>query len=104
MTDSKKYSEEEVYQKLIKIIREVAPLKVVGEITLNTSLVEDFAFDSIDMMDLLLKIQEVFMRENAEPINLNQFISCAYNNPNGRAVTVRSVCSMILKNLYEKAV
>jgi len=44
------------------------------------------------------------MRENAEPINLNQFISCTYNNPNGRAVTVRSVCSMILKNLYEKAV
>jgi acyl carrier protein len=104
MTDSKNYSEEEVYQKLIQILREVAPLKVVGQITPSTSLIEDFAFDSIDMMDLLLKIQEVFIGENSEPINLNQFISCAYNNPDGRAVTVKSVCNLIMKNLYEKAV
>lgn len=104
MTDSKNYSEEEVYQKLIQIIREVVPLKTVGEITPNTSLVEDFAFDSIDTMDLLLKIQEVFMGENSDPINLDQFISYAYNNPDGKAVTVKSICSLILKNLYEKAV
>lgn len=103
MVNLERYSEQEVFEMLKQILREVAPVKVVGEITLDTSLQEDFGFDSIDFMDLLLKIQEVFVREDSEPINVERFISCAYNGSDGRALTVRTICNLIMENLTKRA-
>ncbi|HEY8463542.1 MAG TPA: phosphopantetheine-binding protein [Bacillota bacterium] len=102
MTDYSKPYEAEVYQKLIQILREVAPFKVVGEITPTTSLVDDFGFDSIDMMDLLLKIKEVFGADKPEIIDVDSFVSCAYNSTDGKPVMVRTICQIILENLYQK--
>lgn len=103
MVNLERYSEQEVFEMLKQILREVAPFKVVGEITPDTSLQEDFGFDSIDFMDLLLKIQEVFIREESEPINAERFISCAYNGSDGRALTVKTICNLIMENLAERA-
>jgi len=49
---------EEVFRSIKEIMYEVAPAKIVEEITYESSPIEDFAFDSMDVMDMFIKIQE----------------------------------------------
>lgn len=87
-------SEEQIFNDFKKILLEVAPLKIVGEIKPQTSLIEDFAFDSIDIMDTLLKIQERFLTDNATAFNVDNFLQTAYN-AEGKKVTVKTICRLI---------
>jgi len=84
---------EEIFSGLKKILQEVAPLKVVGEITPETSLIEDFAFDSIDMMQMLIKIKEHFLGDKDLP--QEQFFSEIYYSSEEQPVTVKSVSRLI---------
>ncbi|UCH94142.1 MAG: hypothetical protein JSV88_28265 [Candidatus Aminicenantes bacterium] len=87
-------SEEEVFLQLKEILYEVAPLKIVEEITYQTSLVEDFAFDSIDIMGTLLKIQERFLKDSSM-FEVDAFINETFSKE--RRFTVRMVCQQIVK-------
>jgi acyl carrier protein len=86
-------TEDEILVSLKKILYEVAPLKLVGEVTPESSLVEDFAFDSIDMMQMLLKIQERFLGDKDLP--LDQFLNEAYCGPEDQPVTIKHICRLI---------
>lgn len=88
-------TENEVFTGLQEIIYEVAPLKVVDEIKPEDSLVEDFAFDSIDTMQLLLKIRERFLADKDIPIDINGFLQEAYSGCEGKPVTVKHLCHLI---------
>lgn len=96
----KKLTEKEVFEELKEILREVAPLKIVNEITPESSLVDDFAFDSIDIMDTLLKIQERFFKQNKEPIDVDKFLKEAYSGDNPKAMPVKTICEFIMKIIY----
>lgn len=39
-------------------LKDVVPDKMVGDVTFETSITEDLALDSIEIMDVLLKIRE----------------------------------------------
>ena len=85
---------EEVLESLKEILQEVAPLKIVDEITPQISLVEDFAFDSIDIMGMLLKIQEKFLK-NKSILELDVFLNEMFANE--KRFTVQMVCQQLIK-------
>jgi acyl carrier protein len=96
--ESYQLTSEKIFSGLKEILYEVAPLKVVGEITPEISLVEDFAFDSIDIIQMLLRIQERFAPENST-IDMDRFLHEAYNDCDGQAAKVKTVCRLIAENL-----
>lgn len=66
----KKYSREEIFEKLKTILAddfEIAPEKL----TLNANLFEDLELDSIDAVDLAVKLQE-FTEKKISPENFKQ--------------------------------
>ena len=66
----KKYSQEEIFEKLKTILVddfEIAPEKL----TLNANLFEDLELDSIDAVDLAVKLQE-FTEKKISPENFKQ--------------------------------
>jgi acyl carrier protein len=88
-----KFTSEEIFSGLKKILQEVAPLKVVGEITPETSLIEDFAFDSIDMMQMLIKIKENFLGDKDLP--QEHFFNEIYCSNEEQPVRIENVCRLI---------
>ena len=67
---SKKYSQEEIFEKLKTILTddfEIAPEKL----TLDANLFEDLELDSIDAVDLAVKLQE-FTEKKISPENFKQ--------------------------------
>ena len=67
---SKKYSQEEIFEKLKTILTddfEIAPEKL----TLDANLFEDLELDSIDAVDLAVKVQEVTEKKSS-PENFKQ--------------------------------
>jgi len=93
----KTWTEEEIFVQVKEILKEVAPTKVIGEVTLDSSIVDDFAFDSIDIIDTLLKIQEIFFSEVEEPIDVESFLTQAYQGDDGRVMSVSTICNLIEK-------
>ena len=75
----KQLSKTEIFEGMKEILHEVAESKIVDEITMDTSLVEDFAFDSIDIMGTLLKIQERFFKGNAT-MELEKFLDDSFSD------------------------
>lgn len=66
----KKYSQEEIFEKLKTILVddfEIAPEKL----TLDANLFEDLELDSIDAVDLAVKLQE-FTKKKISPENFKQ--------------------------------
>ena len=70
MQMSKKYSQEEIFEKLKTILTddfEIAPEKL----TLDANLFEDLELDSIDAVDLAVKLQE-FTEKKISPENFKR--------------------------------
>ena len=70
MQMSKKYSQEEIFEKLKTILTddfEIAPEKL----TLDANLFEDLELDSIDAVDFAVKLQE-FTEKKISPENFKQ--------------------------------
>ena len=68
--ERKKYSQEEIFEKLKTILVddfEIAPEKL----TLDANLFEDLELDSIDAVDLAVKLQE-FTEKKISPENFKQ--------------------------------
>ena len=88
------FTEEEIFVGLKEILYEVAPFKIVGEVTPEKSLVKDFSFDSIDTMGMLLKVQERFLK-NSSIIDVDQFINQAFKGSDGNSATVNRICALV---------
>lgn len=88
------FTEEEIFAGLKEILHEVAPFKIVGEVTPEKSLVKDFAFDSIDTMGMLLKVQERFLKDRSI-IDVDQFVNQAFKGSDGKSATVNRICTLI---------
>ncbi|MCU0286866.1 MAG: hypothetical protein MUF15_10755 [Acidobacteria bacterium] len=88
------FTGEEIFSGLKEILYEVAPYKIVGEVTSGKSLVKDFCFDSIDTMSMLLKVQERFLK-NRSIIDVDQFVNQAFKGNDGNSATVNLICDLI---------
>ncbi len=93
---SAKWTENKVFDNLREILDEVAPYKITGEVTLDTSLVRDYAFDSIDIMEVLLKVQQRFL-DGRSIDDIDKFVNRAFRGQDGNPVTVRALCGLILE-------
>jgi acyl carrier protein len=93
-TKDQTFTEEDIFAGLKEILHEVAPFKIVGQVTPEKSLVKDFSFDSIDTMGMLLKVQERFL-ENHSIIDVDQFINQAFKGSDGKSATVNRICTLI---------
>ena len=71
----KKYTSEEKLKIVQKSLLEVAPDKVIDEITMETSITNDLVLDSIEIMDLLIKIREEMQSaEEQEAIDIDRLL------------------------------
>jgi len=78
-------------------LKDVVPYKMVGDATLETSITEELALDSIEIIDLLLKIREKLTSAEGnikEDINIDQLLSYLFNTGDGE-ITVQSLCNFI---------
>jgi acyl carrier protein len=89
------WSKAEIFEQLKAILAEVAPAKIVDEITPESSLLDDYGFDSIEIIDTLLKIQERFLGDDPDPLDLESFLSGVYASDNGNAMSVKAICDLI---------
>jgi len=93
----KALNKQEVFEQLKKILYEVAPSKIVHEITMNSSLTEDFGFDSINIVDTFLKAQERFINRGNTSTSFEKFLSDGISGLDTHAMVVESICDYILE-------
>lgn len=94
------FTNDDIFIGLKEILYEVAPFKIIGEVTPEKSLVKDFTFDSIDTMGMLLKVQERFLK-NRSIIDVDQFINQAFKSSDGKPATVKRICTLINNIIHE---
>lgn len=73
------------------------PEKITGKLTLETSLTNEIALDSIEIMDLLIGIQEEVKKQsiNQKEVNFDELL--AYLFAENDDLTIRSLCNFIDK-------
>ena len=90
----KKYTSEEKLKIVQKSLLEVAPDKVIDEITMETSITNDLVLDSIEIMDLLIKIREEMQSaEEQEAIDIDRLL--IYLFAESEDVLVKSICDFM---------
>ena len=94
--ETKEAKREEVFNVLKEIVYEVAPSKIVDEITYESSLIEDFAFDSINVMDMFLKIQE---RYELSDSSFNDFLVSGQDGFDVSLLTLDVMCNNIVERI-----
>lgn len=82
-----------IYEK----IKKIAPEKISGNITLDTSITNEIALDSIEIMDLLISIQEEVKKRsmNGSDINVDRLLSYLFAENDD--LTVKSLCDFMEK-------
>ena len=90
----KKYTSEEKLKIVQKSLLEVAPDQVIDEITMETSITNDLVLDSIEIMDLLIKIREEMQSaEEQEAIDIDRLL--IYLFAESEDVLVKSICDFM---------
>ena len=86
----KKYTSEEKLKIITDCLLEVAPEKMIDELTIQTSITNDLVLDSIEIMDLLIKIRETMKNSNQDIDRL-----LVYLFANTEDVLVKAICDFM---------
>ncbi len=97
--DVQMWTEPEIFEVLKEMLPLVAPLKVTGDVLRETSLSEDLAFDSLDIMEMLATVNEHF----SVLLDFEYWIQ-KESQAQGKPFTVQSLSQFIFKTLTEPAV
>ena len=89
---------EKIFADLIQILEAVAPLKTQGDLALETSLMTDLNFDSVDIMGMFVRVNETFPLA-VSGINLDEWINECKRMDNGKPFTIHNVCRFITDHL-----
>lgn len=78
-------------------IKKIAPEKISGYITIETSITNEIALDSIEIMDLLILIQEEVKKRNINDndVNIDNLLSYLFSQSDN--LTVKSLCDFMEK-------
>ena len=90
-----KLSENEKIQLIYNAIKKVTPEKLLNEFNVGTSIINDLALDSIEIMDLLIEIQDqvnekYHINDNA---NVDRLLSYLFSENDD--LSVGSLCEFI---------
>lgn len=96
MTEKKhlQWTYEGVLGKLTVLLGQVAPLKVTGPVSADMSLAEDLDFDSLDVVDMLIAVNDYF----SITIDFESWIS-EESSREARPFTIGSFCLFIMKTI-----
>ena len=90
----KKYTSEEKLKIITDCLLEVAPEKMIDELTIQTSITNDLVLDSIEIMDLLIKIPETMKNSNQdEQVDIDRLL--VYLFANTEDVLVKAICDFM---------
>lgn len=90
----KKYTSEEKLKIITDCLLEVAPEKMIDELTIQTSITNDLVLDSIEIMDLLIKIRETMKNSNQdEQVDIDRLL--VYLFANTEDVLVKVICDFM---------
>lgn len=95
MTDDK------IFEAVKEILTKVAPSKTCGQIDPQTSLVEEFAFDSIDIVKMFYEIRMRFFADD-DTFDVDSWLYDGYSNLNDKKFAVSTVCELISENLNRR--
>jgi acyl carrier protein len=95
-TGSHSWTYESVFKDLVHMLTQMAPLKVTGPVSLETTLDEDLGFDSLDAVDLLIAVNEHFLIT----IDIEAWLE-EESQREDKPFTVGSLCRFIMKALHE---
>jgi hypothetical protein len=76
-------------------IKKIAPEKISGIITLETSITNEIALDSIEIMDLLISIQEEVKKRSMDDSDVNIDRLLSYLLSENDDLTVKSLCDFM---------
>ncbi len=96
--DIQAWTEPEVFGALKEMLPLVAPLKVTGDVSRETSLSDDLAFDSLDIMEMLAAVNEHF----CILLDFEYWIQ-KESQAQGKPFTVQSLSQFIFKTLTESS-
>ncbi|WP_315067812.1 hypothetical protein [uncultured Clostridium sp.] len=94
MNYTQKYNGEEILSMLNEIFKEVVPEKVTKDITLETLITEDLALDSVEIMDILLKIRQK-LTSDGSTIDMDKLLNFLVIAGEGQAISVQSLCNLV---------
>lgn len=90
----KKYTSEKKLQIIKESLFEIVPEKMIDEVTMETSITNDLILDSIEIMDLLIKIREAMQMDNQnEQIDIDRLL--IYLFADTEDVLVKSICDFM---------
>lgn len=87
---------EEKIKIIYKSLEEVASEKILDKIDLHTSITDDLALDSIEIMDLLLQIREDVAKYDERPeedVDIDRLLLYLFSG--NEDITVESLCTFI---------
>lgn len=90
-----KLSENEKIQLIYNTIEKVSPEKLLDKLDLKTSIINDLALDSIEIMDVLIEIQDQVSKKYHvnDNTNIDRLISYLFSESND--LSVSSLCKFI---------
>lgn len=96
METGKRFSEEDKLRIINESITDVVPDKMIHSVNFETSITEDLALDSIEIMDVLLKLREKFTMDDKmiEGIDIDRLLNYLFKTGYGD-ITVRSLSNFI---------
>ncbi len=90
------WTQGEIIEVLIRLLPQVAPLKVTGPVFPETSLAQDLDFDSLDTIEMLIAVNEEF----AVTLDFEAWLE-AESRRKDTPFTIRSLSLCILETLGE---
>ena len=87
---------EAILESLSVLLAQVSPLKVTGPVSADMSLAEDLDFDSLDVMDMLIAVNDSF----SISLDFESWISEETGSSN-KSFTIGSFSRFILNTLKE---
>jgi acyl carrier protein len=85
-----------VFEDLVHMLTQMAPLKVTGPVAPETTLDEDLGFDSLDAVDLLIAVNDHFLIS----VDIEAWLE-EESQKEDKPFTVGSLCRFIMKALHE---
>jgi acyl carrier protein len=94
---------DEILERIKGIMYTVAPHKITGEITLNSSLTKNFALDSLDILEILIEVQDT-MDVDFLGVDIEDWIYPRCAKGSELSITVESICLFVQEHLNLKRV
>ena len=66
--------EQEVFEKVKGVLSQVAPDKVKNGITLESSFAKDLCFESLEIINMMMQVENTFFSDNSKPIDESKLV------------------------------